>query len=67
MKILTIPGHPTPGSFNHGIADRAVSVLESMGQQMFGVVCVSTPEEREKWLGEVEAILRNVFEEDVSR
>jgi NAD(P)H-dependent FMN reductase len=47
MKILTILGQPTPGSFNHGIADRAVSVLESMGQQMFGVVCVSTPEERE--------------------
>lgn len=31
MNVLLILGHPAPGSFNHAIAGRALSVLEGMG------------------------------------
>ena len=34
MNILVILGHPTPGSFNHAIAERTVSTLEAMGHDV---------------------------------
>jgi putative NADPH-quinone reductase len=34
MNILIILAHPTPGSFNHAIAERSVSVLEELGHRV---------------------------------
>ncbi|MGF7117073.1 NAD(P)H-dependent oxidoreductase [Methanobacterium oryzae] len=34
MKILLILGHPTPGSFNHAIADSAIQTLENNGHEV---------------------------------
>lgn len=34
MKVSIILGHPSPGSFNHAIADRAVEVLRACGHEV---------------------------------
>ena len=34
MNILVVLGHPQPGSFNHAIAEAAVSVLKNNGHEV---------------------------------
>lgn len=34
MKILVVLGHPQPGSFNHALAERAVSTLAECGHEV---------------------------------
>jgi NAD(P)H dehydrogenase (quinone) len=35
MKISIILGHPTPGSFNHAIATKAIETLSAFGHEVF--------------------------------